>query len=268
MARPGREQVLGGVWRRSARRFVSLAREVAAATGWEVWNPGAYGERWHSRFRSLYPPIDSPLLVVGLNPGPYGMAQTGIPFTDIKRLTACLPALASQLAREGESVRVPGLAPTSLRRYLTRTFESSSVRVYRFLVHAFGDAEHGSRGVVVANPCPLLFLDPGTGKNVTPADLGRAVRRLGTHDARALVAELDRLRWSNCEDALRSLTPRGVVLLGRNVQAAVGERMREALGSRSVLDHEHPARAVPDAWASGLATRLRARGLLPGRRDF
>ena len=33
----------------------------------------------------------APLAVFGLNPGPYGMAQSGIPFTDLKRVAERLP---------------------------------------------------------------------------------------------------------------------------------------------------------------------------------
>ena len=81
------------LWKESAELFEPLAREVAAATGWLVVNPGRYGERWHARFRRLYPPGPNPLLLFGLNPGPYGMAQTGVPFTDLKRLQSHLPEL-------------------------------------------------------------------------------------------------------------------------------------------------------------------------------
>ena len=48
------------------------------------------------------------------------MAQTGIPFTDLKRLDACLPRLATALRARGESTALPGLAPANLRPYLTR----------------------------------------------------------------------------------------------------------------------------------------------------
>lgn len=228
-----------------------------------MWNPGRYGERWHALFRRLYPPVRRPLLLFGLNPGPYGMAQTGIPFTDVKRIGSHLPRLASALQTRGETLAVPGLAPANLRPFLTRTFESSSVRVYRFLEETFGDAERGVRHAVVANPCPLLFIDPGEGRNRTPADLGRAAAPAGHEERAALLAEADRLRRRNAEDAVSTLPPRGCVLLGRNAQSALGDLLRRSLGDRQVVDWEHPARAVPQTWASGLRRELRRRALLP-----
>ena len=255
---------LGECWRAAARRFVPIARQITAATGWQVFNPGQYGERWHSRFRRCYPLGERPLLICGLNPGPYGMAQTGIPFTDLKRLQAELPRFTAELRRIGEPLALPGLAPPSLRPFLTRTFESSSVRVYRFLAHAFGSAEAAFRELAVVNPCPLLFIDPESGANQTPADLLRRLRSRGATAAaaRAFLARFDAARAATVDEAIRRLDPRGVVLLGRDVDAAIGTPLRAALGPERVLAFEHPARAVPDRWSRGLAAELANRGLL------
>src|SRR5258705_10251578 len=93
----GNRSTWGGAWRCSARRWETLAATIASATGWKVWNPGRYGEPWHTLFRKIYPVREGGILIFGLNPGPYGMAQTGIPFTDLKRLEVCLPTLADAI---------------------------------------------------------------------------------------------------------------------------------------------------------------------------
>jgi single-strand selective monofunctional uracil DNA glycosylase len=254
-------------WRRSAARWEAIVPELRRATGWKIWNPGVYGEPWHDRFRRCYPPGRHPLVLFGLNPGPYGMAQSGIPFTDIARLRSGLPRLARELMEAGEKVETPGLAPGSLRPYLGRTFESSSVRLYRFLERGWGSAETGWRQVVVANPCTLLFIDPASGKNRTPADLGKAVRaRGGEAAARRLEEECDRLRRRCALEALEALNPRGAVLLGRNVQAALGSVLRAQLGESALIFWEHPARAVPDTWAAGLLTALQGHRPAPAVR--
>lgn len=244
-------------WRRCARRWDSLAPRISAATGWRVWNPGRYGEPWHALFRETYTVSRRPLLLLGLNPGPYGMAQSGIPFTDIRRLCQLLPRLARRIEERFGPPHAPGLAPRSLRPYLTRSFESSAVRVYRFLGNAFGSAEAGWRRTVVANPCPLLFIDPRTRKNRTPSH----VRRTGPGRP-ALLHRIEELRRANAVDAVSTLRPRGIVLLGRDVQSALGPVLRQRLRPDFVIDWEHPARAVPAAWASGLISVLRHRRLL------
>jgi single-strand selective monofunctional uracil DNA glycosylase len=253
---------LGSFWRWSARRFEPLAREIGRATGWLVVNPGRYGEPWHARFRRSYPPRARPLLFCGLNPGPYGMAQTGVPFTDLKRLQADLPTLAAELEASGAALERPGLAPPELRPFLTRTFESSSVRVYRFLALLRGSAEAAFRDVVFVNPCPLLFIDREVGANRTPADLPRALRqRTARGRAASLIETFDAARVDVVSRAVDLLEPRGAVLLGRDVAAILGETLRARLGARAVVEWEHPARAVPDRWARGLASTLRRRGL-------
>lgn len=258
---------LGRCWQSAARRFVPLAREVAAATGWTVFHPGRYGEPWHARFRRCYPLRPRPLLICGLNPGPYGMAQSGIPFTDLKRLAAELPRFAAELRATGADLALPGLAPPALRPFLTRTFESSSVRVYRFLRHAFGSAEHAFTELAVLNPCPLLFIDPRDGANRTPADLPRALRAGGAtlESARRFLARFDAARLATVEEALEQLAPRGVVLLGRDVEAALAEPLTARLGATRVVAWEHPARAVPERWSRSLAATLSERGLLRAR---
>lgn len=247
-------------WSRSAARWEALAPRLAAATGWHVWNPGRYGASWHRRFRRMVPLESNPVILFGLNPGPYGMAQTGIPFTDVKRLRERLPRLAASLEIHGP-VEVPGLAPPSLRPFLTRSFESSAVRIYRFLDLAWGSAEEGWRKVGVANPCSLLFMD-AAGKNRTPADLQGAVsrRRSAGHSAAELREACDRLRRKAALEAMAAVRPRGVVLLGKDVQKALGSVTVKVVGARDVLPWEHPARAVPTRWARGLLGEIRRRG--------
>ena len=251
-----------GCWRRSSRRWNQLAPRLASATGWRIWNPGRYGEAWHSLFRATYPLDRHPILVLGLNPGLYGMAQTGIPFTDVKRLREKLPLLAGRIRRRFGDPEVPGLAPPGLRYFLRRSFESSAVRVYRFLEMGWGSAEEAWKHVAVANACPLLFVDPVSGENRTPADLRRTASRGRRGDVRAreLCAECDRLRRLSAREAEQVLQPVGVVLLGKDVQRTLREDIAARLGGGAVLEWEHPARAVPESWARGLLREIRRRG--------
>jgi single-strand selective monofunctional uracil DNA glycosylase len=256
------QRAWGAAWRRSAQRWERIRPRLAAATGWKIWNPGSYGQRWHRLFREIYPLQRPTLLLFGLNPGPYGMAQTGIPFTDIKRLTSHLPSLARALAARGERIQLPGLAPRSLRPFLGRSFESSSVRVYRFLDMGWGNAETGWRHVGVANACPLLFVDQD-GVNCTPADLFGAVARnlRDRKEARRLAERCDRLRRLAALDAVQALSPSGVVMLGKDTQRVLAPEMEKLFAAGSIVRWEHPARAVPDLWAAGLLKEVMREGL-------
>lgn len=136
------------------------------------------------------------------------------------------------------------------------------MRVYRFLELGWGSAEKAWRRLAVANACPLLFVDPASGENRTPAELRRAASRGRRGDVRAreLCAECDRLRCLSAREAGQVLQPVGVVLLGKNVQRTLRAEIEERLGRSAVLEWEHPARAVPESWARGLLREIRLRG--------
>ena len=255
-------------WLNCAREWEELTGLLREATGYMILNPGLYGAHWHAKRLELYPPRPGGLLGVGLNPGPYGMGQTGIPFTDIKRIRECLPSLRESLLQDGQSLPVPGLAPDELHPYLKLRHEASSVRVFKFLEKAFGDAEYGLTQLVFANPCSLLFIDVDTkeGKNRTPADFRPRIRKRrrdwSDDQLRAVLEEVRELRLRCALAAVRALDARGVILFGRDVQRAIGDQLQDRLGAERVVYYPHPARAVPDAWSGGLTEKLKDHRLL------
>lgn len=234
-----------GEWRANAERW------KAAAAAWrlpgvEVYHPAVYAERPYADFIAKFPPKKGCLLTLGLNPGPYGMAQTGIPFTDCRTADK----------RLGLPMKVPGYAPEALARRLVTerkrsTYERSSIGIYKFLDLAWGDLRAAYADWVAINACPLLFLESGPWKNLTPAD-GR-IKRL---------ADVQPLRETALRRAVETLAPRGVVCLGRDVEACLGPLAVGLLGETKVVVYPHPARAVPEAWAKGLRDELVRRNLL------
>jgi single-strand selective monofunctional uracil DNA glycosylase len=233
-------------WRENARRWESVARDARAA-GLEVWNPARYAARTHTEFLRRFPPRRGALLALGLNPGPYGMAQTGIPFTDCRTARSEL----------GLELELPGCAPADLAGRLRKetgrwrgTYERSSLGVYAFLHQAWGGLERAYANWFVGNPCPLLFLEPG-GWNVTPA-----------HPKLRRIVGMQELREIAVERFAAALKPRAIVCLGQDVAKAVeavGERL---VGRERYLRYPHPARAVPKRWAQGLVAMLRRKRLL------
>lgn len=236
---------LVAAWRANGERWETVAKE-ARALGLEAWNPALYAADVHAAFLRRFPPRQGALLALGLNPGPYGMAQTGIPFTDCRTARDAL----------GIPLEIPGRAPSDLDRRLRKadgrwrgTYERSSLVVYTFLHAAWGTMEDAYANWFVGNPCPLLFLEP-EGWNVTPADARlrriEAVRELRREAVRRFAAPLK---------------PRGIVCLGNDVAEAVGEVADDLVGAQRVVRYAHPARAVPREWARGLVQELDRRGL-------
>jgi len=232
-------------WRGAAVAWDALRPRLARATRLRVWNPQLYGLAVYERFLRAHPPRAGALLALGLNPGKYGMAQTGVPFT------------STSVARERLGLDLPqpfGVAPASLRPFLkSYTTERSSQSVYALLDRAWGGVGAGWRELYAVSPCGLLFLEKD-GENVTPAD-ARLARR---EDVRALRREVA-LR------AIGTLKPRGVVLLGQDVARVLGDDIRATVGEERVLVTDHPVargpgRRGPAWWAETVHAQLRERG--------
>ena len=245
-------------WVECARAWEEIAPAIREATGWGVWNPALYGAHWHAARLEAYPPEPHPIVMSGLNPGPYGMTQTGIPFTDMKRVRSDLPKIAARLAAEGATLEVPGLAPADLQTYLVLKHEQSAARFYAFFRAAYGSAEDALTHVVNVNSCMLLFIDTATGKNVTPADLKPALIRKRHPDwslerMKALCDEVSALRIQWVGKAMEILEPRAVVLLGQNAQAVMGGGHLPATCPE--IHYPHPARKGPE-WEAGLIEAL------------
>jgi len=99
---------------------------------------------WSDAFYNLfYSDLQPRHLILGINPGRLGAGQTGIPFTDTKRLFEYFGL--------GDSEKL--------------THETSSAFIYR-VVDAFGGAEPFYKQFLVSSVCPLGFVSVKNGKEV------------------------------------------------------------------------------------------------------
>jgi single-strand selective monofunctional uracil DNA glycosylase len=211
-----------------------------------VYNPLAYArapheaylERWGSK-------TPREVVMVGMNPGPFGMAQTGVPFGDVVMVREFV-GVAGQVGRPArEHPRRP------VKGFDCTRSEVSGTRFWGWARDRFGSAERFFEKVFVANWCPLVFMED-SGRNCPPDKLPAAER-----------AELFRA----CDDALSRvvevLRPRLVVGIGRFAE----QRARTALGSEvSIGGILHPSPASPAAnrdWAGHVDAQLRTLGFEP-----
>ena len=148
-----------------------------------VYNPLDYAWKAHEQYLRKYLSRKQRVLFLGMNPGPFGMAQTGVPFGEVAAARDWLGINASVSRPETEHPRKPVLGFDCPRsevsgRRLWGLFGKQFVTPQRFFANHF-----------VYNYCPLLFLDGGaTGKNLTPENLsGEALRKTGTLCNRHLI---------------------------------------------------------------------------------
>jgi single-strand selective monofunctional uracil DNA glycosylase len=233
--------------------LVTISRELSAHVGElrfpsvpYVYNPlvyaraphEAYLERWGAR-------RPREVLMLGMNPGPFGMAQTGVPFGDVTMVRDFLGIEGPVGKPAHEHPRRP------VRGFGCPRSEVSGTRFWGWAGDRFGTPERFFERVFVANWCPLVFMDD-SGRNRPPDRLPAAERT-------AL--------FGLCDEALAriadTLQPTLVVGIGRFAE----QRAREALGSGVRIGRIlHPSPASPaanDDWTGLVDAQLRALGFEP-----
>ena len=223
-----------------------VAKLSFAAPVTHVYAPLTYAWAVHQAYLRRFGPRTGRVLLVGMNPGPWGMAQTGVPFGDPEfvRDWMGLEAPVARPAREHPRRQVAGLA--------SRRGEVSGRRLWGWARERYGSADAFFRRFFVLNYCPLAFLEE-TGRNRTPDRLPAAEREP---------------LFTACDSALgrlvTALRPKQVVGIGRFAEARCGA----ALAGRSfpIGWAPHPSPASPAAnrgWARRMDAALAGLGVVP-----
>ncbi len=211
-----------------------------------VYNPLLYAKAPHEKFVRAFGNSSKKVLFLGMNPGPWGMAQTGVPFGEI-------PAVRDWIGIE-EAVEKPD--PEHPKRPIQgfdcEKSEVSGRRLWGLFAERFGPAEAFFKDHFVLNYCPLVFMEE-SGKNFTPDKL--PVEQLHPlHEACDVCL-------ASC---LRAFQPDWLIGVGAYAESALARvQEREGLPGRvgKVL---HPSPASPAAnrgWAEAATKQLLAQGV-------
>jgi single-strand selective monofunctional uracil DNA glycosylase len=209
-----------------------------------VCNPLDYAWAAHEAYLRTYGGTHKRVVFLGMNPGPFGMVQTGVPFGEVAAVRDWLRITApiARPRRAHPKRPVDGFA--------CARSEVSGRRLWGLFAERFGTADKFFAAHFVANYCPLAFLDE-SGRNLTPDKL-RA-------------AETARL-FTACDAHLRAvisaLQPEWLIGIGE-----FGEkRARLALAGAGVRFGKilHPSPASPAAnhhWAEAATKQLQHLGV-------
>jgi single-strand selective monofunctional uracil DNA glycosylase len=131
-----------------------------------TYNPLDYAWERHCDYLKRFGKSRKKVLFLGMNPGPYGMAQTGVPFGEI-------PHVRDWMGISGP-VKKPD--PEHPKRPVTgfdcERSEVSGRRLWGLFSGLFNSADHFFEDHFVANFCPLVWMKD-TGANLTPDKLPR-----------------------------------------------------------------------------------------------
>ncbi|MCF7941708.1 MAG: single-stranded DNA-binding protein [Spirochaetia bacterium] len=215
-----------------------------------IYNPLAYARLPHETYIRRYVTSTKRVLFLGMNPGPWGMAQTGVPFGEI---TAVRDWLQIEQPVGLPAVEHPKRPVTG---FSTTRSEVSGRRLWALMQQRFTDAPHFFQDHAVFNYCPLVFMEP-SGKNLTPDKLPAADR-----------APLEELCDRYLQQVITLLQPQWLVGVGKYAQkkliSLVAEREDPSAAAPEVAWILHPSPASPAAnrgWAAAAQRQLIEQGI-------
>ena len=239
----GRMKALS-IYRKLVEELAPLRFEAPVAC---VYNPLLHARRPFEAYLARYGAAPREVLLVGMNPGPFGMAQTGVPFGDVGMVRDWLGIEEPVERPKIEHPKRP------IEGFQCRRGEVSGRRLWGWARERFGTPEAFFARFMVLNYCPLVFMRE-SGANLTPQDLSAAQQQ-------QLLPPCDRA----LERLIAFYRPRFVLGVGKFAERQI---RNVAAGSGVVMGGiPPPSPANPAAtrgWAQAAETALKALEALDG----
>jgi single-strand selective monofunctional uracil DNA glycosylase len=211
-----------------------------------IYNPLDYAWEAHRQYLTNFARPSCEILLLGMNPGPWGMSQTGVPFGEVSQVKEWLKidAKIGKPKREHPKRLVEGLnCPRQ---------EISGQRFWGLFRQRFVEPDKFFEKHFVVSYCPLAFMAE-SGLNVTPDKLPASVR--------------DPLE-KNCDEhlaeVLRVLQPKWIIGVGawaEKCASRVVKRVEREIRVGRIL---HPSPASPAAnrdWSSEVVKQFNNLGV-------
>ncbi len=209
-----------------------------------VYNPLDYAWRGQEAFVRRYAGGRKRVLFLGMNPGPFGMAQTGVPFGEVAAVRDWLGITApvARPAREHPKRMITG--------FDCARSEVSGRRLWGLFADRFGTPAKFFETHFVLNYCPLVFME-ASGANRTPDKLPSAEK-----------AALFRACDQHLCAVAAAFEAEWIIGVGQFAATRASEAFPR--GGPKIGRILHPSPASPAAnrdWAGVVAKELRAHGV-------
>ena len=210
-----------------------------------VYNPLVYAKEAHEAYLSRMNARVS-VIFLGMNPGPWGMAQTGVPFGEIAAVRDWLGISKPVGKPAGEHPKRP------VAGFHCGKSEVSGRRLWGLFQQRFGDCKSFFKEHFVLNYCPLVFME-ASARNRTPDKLPAAER-----------SELDAVCDDHLQTVLQTLKPKYAVGVGVYAETCLKRNLQGLDLSTTVARILHPSPASPAAnrgWAEQATKQLHEAGI-------
>ncbi len=233
-------------------RLLEISEDLATATDalafgspvFEVYNPLVYGRNAHREYIQRFSGKRGTALLLGMNPGPWGMIQTAVPF-------GAIPWVRDWMALKNQVNPPVQMHPKrKIEGFACKRKEVSGDRLWSWASATYGDADQFFDKFFVWNYCPLSFMIE-SGANLIPEKLAKAEREpLFEVCDRALI------------EVVNAVAPSMVIGVGK----FAADRAKRILDSSWKIGQIlHPSPASPAAnrgWAPIVTKQLSELGVL------
>jgi single-strand selective monofunctional uracil DNA glycosylase len=214
-----------------------------------VYNPLDYAWAPYEAYIRRFGTTRKRIVMLGMNPGPFGMMQTGVPFGEVAAVRDWMGIVAPVRRPRDEHPKRP------IAGFDCSRSEVSGRRLWGWAAETYGSALEFFAEHLVLNYCPLVLLEAG-GRNRTP-------EQLPIDEVRAVHAACDR----HLHTALSLLEPQVAIGIGGfaagRLQAVIGEST-----ATRIIQILHPSPASPAAnrgWATAVNLALHEQGVFGDR---
>lgn len=240
---------------------MSIAKQIISATDTLVsglagltfdepvthtYNPLEYASASHEQYMSRFADSKKRVLMMGMNPGPWGMAQTGVPFGEIAMVRDWMGISAPVGKPANEHPKRPIVG------FDCEKSEVSGRRLWGLFSEKYPKAEDFFAENYVVNYCPLVWMEE-SGKNRTPDKLPAAEMAPVYEKCDAYVAE-----------HIRLLEPEFLIGVGAFAETCLKRIAKEIGVSPKIGRILHPSPASPAAnrdWSGSATKQLKENGV-------
>lgn len=239
--------------RRVSRKLIDASRELTEklrplrfAKVSHVYLPTDYARIPHEKYLRKFGAGKKRVLMLGMNPGPWGMAQTGVPFGEI-------PAVREWMGITGKVAKPD---PEHPKRPITgfdcERSEVSGRRLWGLFAEHYPEPADFFAGHFVSNYCPLVWMSD-TGANITPDKLPKAE-----------MAPVEEACMEHLVKVLEMMKPEFLIGVGAYAETKL-KAAADLVGSKATVGKVlHPSPASPAAnrgWAEAATKQLKAQGV-------
>lgn len=208
-----------------------------------VYNPLDYAWSAYQTYTERFGDTKKRVVLLGMNPGPFGMVQCGVPFGEVKAVRDWM-GIETTIAKPAiENPKRP------IEGFTCERSEVSGRRLWGLFAERFGTADAFFTDHFVANYCPLAFFDQG--RNVTPD-------KLPSQETAELYAACD----AHLRTLVTTLEPEWVIGIGGFAEARAKEALKGIDTKMGRVLHPSPASpAANRGWAEAATRQLTELGI-------